>query len=162
MASSDKKTNPGDELVAENRKARHDYFVEETLECGIALQGSEVKSVRDRQVSIGEGFCRVQESPPTLTLHQVHIGEYRPAGALGHKPVRTRVLLAKKGEIVKLARKMTKGMTIVPLKLYFKDGWAKVLIGVCKGKQAHDKRQSIAKRDAQRDVQRAMSRRQER
>jgi SsrA-binding protein len=73
--------------------------------------------------------------------------------------VRSRSLLAKRGEIVKIARKMTKGMTIVPLKMYFKDGWAKVLIGICKGKQAHDKRQSIAKRDAQRDMQRAMSRR---
>jgi SsrA-binding protein len=154
-----KKPNSGDETIAENRKARHDYFVEETLECGIVLQGSEVKSVRDRQVSIAEGFCRVQESPPTLSLHQVHIGEYAPAGALGHRPVRSRILLAKRGEIVKIARKMTKGMTIVPLKMYFKDGWAKVLIGICKGKQAHDKRQSIAKRDAQRDMQRAMSRR---
>jgi len=148
-----------DRLVVENRKARHDYFIDETLEVGLALQGSEVKAVRANLVSIGEGFIRVTEAPPTLTLHQVHIGEYGPAGELGHRPVRARVLLAHKREIVKIARKMAKGMTIVPLKLYFKDGWAKLLIGVARGKKAHDKRHSIAERDAKRDIQRAMSRR---
>lgn len=153
-----KPAGPYIELVAENRKARHDYFIDDTLECGVVLHGSEVKSVRDKHVSINEGFVRVQESPPTLMLYQVHIGEYKPAGVLGHRPVRARVLLAKRAEIVKIARRFTKGMTIVPLKLYFKDGWLKVLIGIGHGKQAHDKRHSIAQRDAKRDIDRAMSR----
>jgi SsrA-binding protein len=150
--------NP-DRLIAENRKARHDYAIEDTLECGIALQGSEVKAVRAGQVSIAEGWVRVQERPPALILQQVHIGEYSPAGALGHKAIRGRTLLAHKHEVLKLARRMTKGVTVVPLKLYFKDGWAKVLIGIGTGKKAHDKRHAIAKRDADRDMRRAMSRR---
>jgi SsrA-binding protein len=145
--------------VIENRKARHDYAIGETLECGIVLTGSEIKVVREGKVSLTEGFCRVTELPPTLTLHQVNIGEYRPAGALGHKPVRSRSLLAHKGEITRFARRMTKGMTIVPLKMYFKGPWAKVLIGIGTGKKAHDKRESMKLKDAKREMQRAMSRR---
>lgn len=143
----------------ENRKARHDYHIEDTLECGIALMGSEIKSVRNGHVSLAEGFVRISEQPPTLMLYKVHIGEYTPAAALGHAATRTRVLLANKSEIHKWAKKMSKGMTIVPLKMYFKGPWAKLLIGLAKGKQAHDKRQDIAKKDAARDMQRAMSRR---
>ncbi|HEX2839158.1 MAG TPA: SsrA-binding protein SmpB [Phycisphaerales bacterium] len=146
--------------MIENRKARHDYHIEDTLECGIALMGSEIKSVRDGHVSLAEGFVRITEQPPTLTLYKVHIGEYTPAAALGHAATRTRILLANKSEIHKWAKKMSKGMTIVPLKMYFKGPWAKLLIGLAKGKQAHDKRQDIAKKDAARDMQRAMSRRQ--
>ncbi len=145
--------------VIENRKARHDYHIEDTLECGIVLTGSEIKVVRENRVSIAEGFCRVEENPPRLTLYQVHFGEYRPSGALGHKPIRARTLLAHKGEIRKIARKMSKGMTIVPLKMYFKGAWAKVLIGIGSGKKAHDKRQSIKEKDAKREMQRAMSKR---
>ncbi len=145
--------------MIENRKARHDYHIEDTLECGIALMGSEIKSVRDGHVSLAEGFVRITEQPPTLTLYKVHIGEYMPAAALGHAATRTRILLANKSEIHKWAKKMSKGMTIVPLKMYFKGPWAKLLIGLAKGKQAHDKRQDIAKKDAARDMQRAMSRR---
>ncbi len=143
----------------ENRKARHDYHVEDTLECGIALMGSEIKSVRDGHVSLAEGFVRITDEPPTLTLYKVHIGEYTPAAALGHAATRTRILLAHKSEIQKWAKKMTKGMTIVPLKLYFKGPWAKLLIGLAKGKQAHDKRRDIAKKDVERDLRRVMSRR---
>jgi SsrA-binding protein len=155
-----KKPRKPDELpTIENRKARHEYSVEDTLECGIALMGSEIKSVRAGQVSLAEGFVRITEHPPTLTLYKVHIGEYKPAAALGHTALRTRVLLANKGEILKWAKKMSKGMTIVPLKLYFKGPWAKLLIGLAKGKQAHDKRRDIAKRDADRDLRRVMSKR---
>ncbi len=143
--------------VMENRKAGHDYHIEETLECGIVLMGSEIKTVREGRVSLTEGFCRVEQYPPQITLLQVHIGEYRPAGSLGHKPIRSRTLLANKGEILKIARKMTKGMTIVPLKMYFKGPWCKVLIGVGKGKKAHDKRESMKQKDAKREMQRAMS-----
>ncbi len=142
----------------ENRKARFDYHIEETLECGIVLSGSEVKSVRGSQVSLGEGYVHFDPKTNLLTLLNVNIGEYAPAGALGHRPKRARALLAHKREILRLAKKVeVKGMTIVPLKMYFKDGWAKVLIGVARGKDKADKRDTIAKREAQRDIDRALS-----
>ncbi len=154
-SSKDKDHSP----TIENRKARHEYAVGETFEVGLVLRGSEVKSVRDSQVSLGEGYVIARSEPLTLELVNVDIGEYSPAAALGHKPKRSRKLLAHKGEIIKLAKAMAvKGMTIVPLKLYFKNGYAKVLIGIAKGKTAYDKRQSIGKREAQRDIERAMSR----
>lgn len=176
----------------ENRKARFDYHISETLETGIMLTGSEVKSVRDGKVSLAEGYVRVElgivdgrlkqvgrgpkshpgtrpthrvrPSEPGLWLHSVNIAEYPPAGPAGsaaqHAPTRTRKLLAHKREIAKLARQVeVKGMTIVPLKMYFKNGRAKLLIGLAQGKTHSDKRETIAKRDAQRDIQRAMSRR---
>lgn len=123
------------------------------------LEGSEVKSVRAGRVSLAEGYVRVQEGPPGLFLHGINIGEYGPAGPRGHPAVRVRKLLAHKREIAKLARQVEhKGMTIVPLKMYFKEGYAKLLIGVAMGKSAHDKRQSIGEREAKRDIARAMSR----
>jgi SsrA-binding protein len=144
----------------ENRKARFDYHIEETLEVGLILRGSEVKSVRKGEVSLGEGYVLARAEPPELTLIGVNIGEYAPSGALGHRPTRARPLLAHKREIIKLARTVeAKGLTIVPLKLYFKEGWAKLLIGIARGKQAHDKRDTIAKREAKRDIDRAMSKR---
>ncbi len=155
-----KKKNEVNAPTIENRKAKFDYVVEETLECGIVLVGSEVKAVRASQISLGEGYVHVTGSPPTLTLLNVNIGEYLPSGAMGHKPTRARVLLAHSKEILRIARKMeVKGMTVVPLKLYFKDGWAKLLIGVAKGKSKADKRHSIGEREAQRDIDRAMSKR---
>lgn len=159
-----KKDAKSDDRTIENRKARFDYHIHDTLEVGIALQGSEVKSVRDGVVSLTEGYVRVETAPPCLFLHQVNIGEYGPAGPAGnkrqHTPTRTRVLLAHKREILKLAKQVEqRGMTMVPLKLYFKDGFAKLLIGVAEGKAKHDKRETIAKRQADRDIARAMSRR---
>ncbi|QYU70096.1 SsrA-binding protein SmpB [Leptolyngbya sp. 15MV] len=150
-----------DSPVIENRRARFDYHIHDTLECGIVLLGSEVKSVRSGKVSLAEGYVRADENPPALVLHSVTIDEYGPAGAGGHRLSRTRKLLAHKREILKLARKaQQRGFTIVPLKMYFSDrGLAKVLIGVGEGKKAHDKRQAIAKRESQRSIQRAMSRR---
>jgi len=146
--------------IIENRKARFEYHIQDTLEVGIALQGSEVKAIRDGNISLGEGFVLVEGEPPQMTLRNVNIGEYQPAGGLGHRPVRARALLAHKREIVKFARLVDhKGMTIVPLKLYFKDGWAKLLIGLAKGKSHADKRHSIGEREAKRDIDRAMSRR---
>jgi SsrA-binding protein len=143
----------------ENRKARFNYLISDTLECGIMLLGSEVKSIRDGKVSLAEGYVRVQETPPAFYLHSVSIDEYGPAGAGGHRLARTRKLLAHKREIAKFARAVEqKGMTIVPLKMYFKDGYAKVLIGLGKGKAAHDKRSTIKKRESDRDISRAMSR----
>jgi SsrA-binding protein len=145
----------------ENRRARHDYAISDTLEVGIMLHGTEVKSVRAGKVSLAEGYVRVQEAPPGLFLHSVSIDEYAPAGARNHAMTRTRKLLAHRREIAKLARQVDqKGMTIVPLKLYFKDGFAKLLIGLGKGRTRHDKRRAIADRETRRDLSRAMSRRQ--
>ncbi|RMH31818.1 MAG: SsrA-binding protein SmpB [Planctomycetota bacterium] len=156
-----KKKGKTDAPTFENRKARHEYFIEDTLEAGIVLQGSEVKAIRDGRCSIGEGYISVEEYPkPRLVMHQVDIGAYQPSGALNHRPKRDRVLLAHKREIEKLARQVEqKGVTLVPLKLYFNsDGRAKVLVGLARGKQSHDKRHAIAERQVQRDLQRAMSR----
>jgi SsrA-binding protein len=149
------------QLTAENRRARFDYTILDTLECGIVLRGSEVKSLRAGKVSIAEGFVRPEKGG--LLLFGMNIDEYGPAGPLGgagqHKAKRPRTLLAHKREIAKLARQVEeKGMTIVPLKLYFKNGFAKVLVGLAKGRAKHDKRDAIGKREAQRDIQRAMSR----
>ncbi|MBS0188491.1 MAG: SsrA-binding protein SmpB [Planctomycetes bacterium] len=151
------------EPTIENRRARFEYAIGETLEVGIALRGTEVKSVRDGHVSLAEGYVRASASPLELTLHSANIGEYGPAGPLGngrqHAPTRVRALLAHKREILKLAKEsQVKGMTIVPLKLYFKNGFAKLLIGVAKGKSKHDKRDTIKDREAKRDIDRAMTR----
>lgn len=154
-----KKKPKSEAPTIENRKARHDFEIVETLECGVMLQGSEVKSIRNGAVSLGEGFVRAEESPPALYLHQVNISPYQPAGPLAHEPARTRRLLAHKAQILKFVRAVDgKGMTIVPLKMYFKDGFVKVLIGLARGKSHRDRRQDIAKRDAQRDIDRAMAR----
>jgi len=142
----------------ENRRARFDYEILDTLECGIMLLGSEVKSVRDGKVSLAEGYVRVQATPPGLFLHSINIAEYGPAGVTAHQPTRTRTLLAHKREVLKLLRQVEqKGITIVPLKMYFKDGYAKVLIGLGRGRRAHDKRDAIAERESKREVDRAMS-----
>jgi len=144
----------------ENRRARHDYFIEDTLECGIKLTGTEIKSIRQGQVSLGEGYVSARDQPVSLTLHSVHIAEYPPAGvARQHLPTRERVLLAQKREIRKLADKTReKGVTLVPLKIYFVRGRAKLLIGLARGKHRSDKREDIAKREHKRDMDRAMSR----
>jgi SsrA-binding protein len=149
------------EPTIENRRARHDYFIEDTLECGMKLTGTEIKSVRHGQASLGEGYVQAIENPPSLTLHGVHIAEYAPAGeAHQHLPTRTRTLLAQKREIRKLADKTReRGVTIVPLKIYFVRGRAKLLIGLARGKHKADKRQDIATREHKRDMDRAMSKR---
>lgn len=149
------------EPVIENRRARHDYEISETLEVGIRLTGTEIKSVRDGKVSLAEGYVRAELEPPRLELHAVHIAEYPNAStAHQHAPVRVRALLAHKREIRRLAdRTREKGVTILPLRIYFSGGRAKLLIGVGIGRRQHDKRQSIASREAARDIERALSRR---
>jgi SsrA-binding protein len=148
------------EPTVENRRARHNFFIEETLECGISLTGTEVKSVRNGQVSLAEGYVRATDSPIALTLHGVHIAEYAPAGEQRqHDPHRLRALLAHRREIKKLAeRTRSKGVTLVPLKMYFVNGRAKLLIGLARGKRQRDKRADLATRQAQRDIDRAMTR----
>lgn len=149
------------EPVIENRRARHDYHIDETLECGIRLTGTEIKSVRAAQVSLQEGYIEATEVPPALTLRGAHIAEYPPAGERRqHAPLRARALLAHAREIRKLAEATrAKGTTLVPLKIYFVRGKAKLLIGLARGKKAYDKRASIADREAKRDMDRAMSKR---
>lgn len=145
-----------------NRRARHDYFIEDTLEVGIRLVGTEVKSVRAGRISLAEGYVRAHDNPIALELHSVHIDEYSAAGrgARQHNPTRGRALLAHKREIRKLAKaSAVKGVTIVPLKVYFKDGKAKLLIGLGRGKAQHDKRQDIKKRESDREMRRATSKR---
>lgn len=160
MAKKKDKDRAG-ERVIENRKARFDYAIGETLECGMVLGGGEVKSVRAGQVSVGEGYVRADMEPAALWLHGVNIAEYGPArSAVPTSPTRTRKLLAHKKEILRMWKaQQIKGNTLVPLKIYFKNGYAKCLIGVGTGKKKSDKRQSIAERESKRDIARAMSRR---
>ncbi|MEO1007157.1 MAG: SsrA-binding protein SmpB [Planctomycetota bacterium] len=144
-------------VTIENRRARHEYEILETLEVGIALHGSEVKSVRDGRVSLGEGFVRAEEYPLRLELWQVNIAEYPPAAGRQHIPTRIRPLLAHKREIRRLLRAtQEKGVTLVPLKMYFAGPWAKLEIGLAKGRGRVDKRHAIAEREMKRDMDRAM------
>ena len=145
----------------ENRRARHDYAIEDTLECGIELLGTEVKSIRDGKMSLAEGFVMARAEPPSLELHGVHIDEYPPAGRdRQHEPRRVRKLLAHRREIVRLATEVkAKGVALVPLKVYFAKGRAKLLLGVGKGRKKGDKRQAIADREMRRDIDREMGRR---
>ncbi len=149
------------EPVIENRRARHDYAVEETLECGIELRGTEVKSIRAGQASLAEGWVLAEDAPPRLALQNVHISEYAPAGAhRQHDPVRPRRLLAHKREIRRLAVEVrARGVALVPLKMYFVRGRVKLLVGVALGRKKGDKRQAIAEREARRDIERETSRR---
>lgn len=145
--------------VFHNRKARHDYDILETLEVGIALEGTEVKALREGDCSIAEGFVEVKAVPPGLVLHGAMIGPYPPAGPIQHTPRRRRILLAHKREIEKWARAVDqKGVTVVPLKLYFKGGLVKLEIGLARGRAQHDKRRAIAERQTKRDLDRVMSR----
>lgn len=155
-----KDKSPAPKIV--NRKARHDYELLEKLEVGIALQGSEVKAIRDGRVSLGEGYVTAESTPRlALTVHNIDIGEYAPAASTQHRPKRTRTLLAHKKEIERLATAVqAKGLTIVPLEMYFSGrGQVKLLIALAKGRGHADKREAIAKRDMERDLRRAMSKR---
>lgn len=138
-----------------NRRARHDYLITETLECGIKLTGTEVKSLRNGQASLQEGYVRAESNPPSLTLHGVHIKEYANASsAHQHDPVRPRTLLAHKREIKKLATLTSaKGVTIVPLEIHWKDGRAKLVVGVGTGKRQYDKRQALKAKAHRRDIE---------
>ncbi len=142
--------------VAQNRKARHDYFILETFECGIVLTGTEIKSVRDGRVNLREGYALIREGE--LWLTGVHISPYEKGSYYNHQPLRDRKLLMKKNEILRLfSRIREKGLTLVPLSMYIKEGKrAKVELALVKGKQLHDKRDSIAEKDAKRDMERAV------
>jgi SsrA-binding protein len=152
------KEHDNERVVSENRKAKHNYTVLDTLECGIMLVGSEVKSLRAGRVSLDESYGRLREGE--LWLIGCDIPEYVQANQFNHPPRRPRKLLIHRREIKKFAsRAYEKGLTLIPLKLYFKEGRAKLLLGLCKGKQLHDKRQTMKDAQAKRDIARAMRRR---
>lgn len=140
-------------LLAQNRKARHDYFIKETLEAGIALTGTEIKSVRARRITLKDGYVQVING--SAFLENVHISEYKQGNRYNHDPLRSRRLLLHKNEIRRLAKAAEeRGITIIPLKVYLKHGFAKVLIGVGQGKKQYDKRETIKKRDQERELRR--------
>lgn len=145
--------------IAVNRRARHEYFVEEAFEAGIELFGTEVKSLRKGSVNLRDGWCDV--SSGELVLKQVHIGPYEQGNIFNRDPMRERKLLVHRKEINRLYGlvKQQQGLTLIPLSLYFKGSLVKVQVGVCKGKKLYDKREDAAKRDAKRDIDRAMKER---
>ncbi len=145
----------GRKLVAQNKKARHDYHIEDTYEAGIVLTGTEVKALRAGRASLVDGFAMISDGE--AWLHNVHIPEYVEGTWNNHAPRRVRKLLMHKGEILRLIGKTKEGgLTLVPLSLYFKDGRAKVEIALARGKKTWDKRQVLAEQQANREAQRAL------
>ena len=151
-------TEDGIKIVAQNRKARYDYHALDTWEAGIALQGTEVKSLRDGKANLLDSYARIDGGE--VYLHNVHIGEYDQGNQFNHEPMRKRKLLLHRHEINRMrGRVEEKGLTLIPLKLYFKKGRAKIEIALAKGKREYDRRQDIAKRDARRDMERDLKER---
>ncbi len=147
----------GEKTVTVNRKAQHDYHIVRTLEAGLSLRGTEIKSIREGRVSIREAYVRPDDGE--VWLVGAHIAHYAPAGSTNHDPTRRRRLLLHKRQIAELRRAVeSEGVTIVPLRLYLKGGRAKLEIAVGRGKKRYDKRAAIAKRDADRQMQRALRR----
>jgi SsrA-binding protein len=148
----------GKKVIARNRRARHDYHIEDVFEAGLVLTGTEVKSLRAGRASLTDGFGQISDHE--LWLHNVHIPESTQGTWTNHEPRRTRKLLMHRKEIDKLAAATDeRGLTLVPLSLYFKDGKAKVELALARGKRTYDKRQDLARRDAAREVERALRRR---
>ena len=145
--------------VASNRKARHDYIIEDSFEAGMALTGSEIKSIRAGQVNLRDSYATIRESE--LWLVNVHISPYKQANRENHEPRRDRKLLMHRREINRLTGKLQeKGLTLVPLQIYLKNGRAKVELGLARGKKLYDKRQSLRERTDQRQMERSVGRRQ--
>jgi len=148
----------GRKLIASNRKARHDYSILDVFEAGISLTGTEVKSLRAGRASLVDAFA--QEKDGEIFLYGMHVAEYAQGTWTNHEPRRTRKLLLTRHEIARLIGKLKEsGLTLVPLSLYFSDGWAKVELGLARGKKSYDKRQDLAKRDADREIARVAGRR---
>ena len=138
-------------VVARNKKANHDYFIIDTLEVGISLYGTEIKSIRDTKVSINDAYVEAKDGK--LSVINMHISPYKQGNIFNHNELRDRVLLAHKKEIIKLESKVKlESFTIIPLELYLKRGKAKLLIGLCKGKKNYDKREALKERDARKDL----------
>ena len=151
-----KKEQDGPRAIATNRRARHEYELLDRFEAGLVLTGTEIKSVRNHQVSLQQAF--VQARGGELWLVQMNIAEYAQGNRENHEPMRARKLLLNKREIAKILRLLSeKGLTAVPTRLYMKDGWAKVEIALARGKRQFDKRQDLARRDSDRRIERALS-----
>ena len=149
----------GLKTVAQNRKAWHDYFIEEKYECGIALFGTEVKSIRQGRVNLKESWAQIRKGE--VWVEGMHISPYEQGNIYNRDPLRPKKLLLHRSEIRKLdSLVMRQGFTLIPLELYFRDGRVKVQLGLCKGKQLHDKRDSMAKKDSDREIQRALRQKQ--
>ena len=150
-----KRPDPGVVLITDNRKAGHDYHLLETFEAGIALLGTEVKAIREGRVQLRESYCRLQQAEAFLL--GAHIGQYSHGGSASHDPTRPRKLLLKRAELNKLLGKTTeRGLTIVPLRMYFKHGRVKLAIALAKGKNTIDKRETIRRREAERETRAAV------
>ncbi|MEK3644103.1 SsrA-binding protein SmpB [Aeribacillus sp. FSL M8-0235] len=146
-------------LIAQNKKAHHDYFIEETYEAGIVLQGTEIKSIRAGRANLKDAFARVEKGE--AFLHNMHISPYEQGNRYNHEPLRTRKLLLHRREINKLiGATKEQGYSLVPLKLYIKNGFAKVLIGLGKGKKKYDKREDLKRKEAKREIERAFQQKQ--
>jgi SsrA-binding protein len=146
---------PERQIVASNRRARHEYEILDTFEAGIALLGPEVKSLRNGKANLTDGYAFIRRGE--VFLANVHIGPYEKAWRENVEPRRQRKLLLHRAEIARLEGKVAeRGLTLIPLRLYFKSGRAKVELGLCRGKQRHDKRASIRERESERDLQRAL------
>ncbi|MBM2620034.1 SsrA-binding protein SmpB [Actinoplanes sp. LDG1-06] len=149
----------GQKMIASNKKARHDYAILKTYEAGLVLAGTEVKSLREGRASLVDAFA--QEHEGEIMLYGLHIAEYGYGSWTNHAPRRTRKLLLHKAEIVKILSQLRdgNGLTLVPLSLYFNEGWAKVELGLARGLKSYDKRQVMAERDAKKEIAREMGRR---
>ncbi|MCY0896543.1 MAG: SsrA-binding protein SmpB [Alicyclobacillaceae bacterium] len=148
-----------DKYLAQNRKAYHDYFIEETYEAGLVLTGSEIKSVRKGSAHLRDAYARVENGE--VFIHNMHIGPYEQANRFNHDPLRTRKCLLHREEIRKLVGAVReRGYTLVPTRLYLRNGFAKVELGLAKGKKLHDKRESVKQWDANREIARALRERQ--
>ena len=144
--------------IAENRKAFHDYLILETFEAGLVLMGTEVKSIREGRVNLRDSYARTEGGE--VFVYNIHIQPYSHRGYADHDPLRKRKLLLHQHEILKLTGKVIeKGMTLVPVRMYFKNGRVKVALGLAKGKQAHDKRETIKRREADRETRAAVKQR---
>jgi len=145
-------------LIAQNRKARHDYTVLDTIEAGIVLKGTEIKSIRAGRINLKDGFASL--SGDEVWLYNVHIAPFEQGNRFNHDPYRVRKLLFKRREIDKVAGDVNQsGITLVPLKVYIKHGVAKILIGIAKGKKKYDKRETLKRKDQERQIQRALKNR---
>lgn len=148
----------GTKQIADNRKARHDYFVLETIEAGIELIGTEVKSLRAGNVNLKDAWCSIDNGE--MYIKGMHISPYENGNIFNRDPIRVRKLLLHKKEILKLFGQVKQeGLTLIPLSLYFKNSKVKVAVGVCKGKKLYDKREDMARKAAQRDIERAVKER---
>ncbi|AIM25269.1 SsrA-binding protein SmpB [Melissococcus plutonius] len=147
-------------LIAQNRKARHDYSILDTIEAGMVLQGTEIKSIRNSRINLKDGFVRIRNGE--AFLYNVHISPYEQGNIFNHDPLRTRKLLMHKRQIKRLiGETKNTGITLIPLKVYLKDGYAKVLVGLAKGKKQYDKRETLKRREIDRQISRTLKNKQQ-